>query len=148
MPSVRLLSLLLAASVLVVPARSQRAIRHKLPSLAYVPARVPTGFRYYRWATTTRPLLRITFRNRAKQEITFVASFRKGSCAAGKEKTMQLAGNKVYWSRTGSGQQAWRCVKGRNGRNVQLTAATPLPPTKFGASGIGIVAASGHLIRP
>ena len=131
----------------VVPRHSQLAIRVRLPSLAYVPARVPSGFKYYRWATTTRPALRIWFRDKAQHEITFVATHQVGQCAAGREKTFQLDGNKVYWSHTANEQQAWRCVVGPDKRLVRLTAATPLPPTKFADTGIGRVAASGLYIR-
>jgi hypothetical protein len=131
----------------VVPRHSQLALRAKLPSLAYVPARVPSGFHYYRWATTTRPALRIWFRDKAQHEITFVAVRLVGTCAAGREKTFQLDGNKVYWSHTANEQQAWRCVVGPDKRAVRLVAATSLPPTTFSDSGLGRVAASGHLVR-
>jgi hypothetical protein len=135
------------AAAPVVPRNSQLALRHKLPSLAYVPARVPSGFHYYRWATTTRPALRIWFRDKAQHEITFVAVRLVGACAAGREKSFQLDGNKVYWSHTANEQQAWRCVVGPNKRPVRLVAATSLPPTTFSDSGLGRVAASGHLVR-
>ena len=132
-----------AAAAPVVPVRSQQAIARKIPRYAYVPARVPLGFRYYRWATTQSPqALRIWFRDKAKREITFVASKQNGACASGKEKSFQLDGNKVYWSHSANEQQAWRCIGA-----VRLTVATPLPPTKFSDSGLGIVAASGHRIR-
>ncbi|HEU5361964.1 MAG TPA: hypothetical protein VFU56_01425 [Gaiellaceae bacterium] len=136
-----------AATAPAVPRHSQLALRHKLPSLAYVPTRVGFGFRYYRWATTTRPALRIWFRDSAKREITFVATFQKGACTAGREKTFQLDGNKVYWSQTANEQQAWRCVRGANGRLVRLTVATPIPTTQFADVGIGRIAASGRRVQ-
>jgi hypothetical protein len=142
-----LLATALAAAAPLVPTHSQQAIRQKLPQLAYVPTRIPPGFRYYKWETTTRPLLRITFRNRALQTITFEASFQQGACVAGKQKTLQLDGNRVYWSQTAAGQQAWRCVTSPTGRLVRLATAIALPPTKFGPSGLGIVTASGRLVR-
>lgn len=136
-----------AAAAPVVPRHSQLALRHKLPALAYVPTRVGFGFRYYKWATTTRPALRIWFRDRAKREITFVATFQRGACAAGREQTFQLDGNKVYWSHTANEQQAWRCVTGTKGRLVRLTVATAIPPTRFADVGIGRVAASGKRVQ-
>jgi hypothetical protein len=136
-----------AATAPVVPRHSQLALRHKLPSLAYVPTRVGSGFRYYKWATTTRPALRIWFRDRANREITFVATFQRGACAAGREKTFQLDGNKIYWSHRANEQQAWRCVQGTHGRLVRLTVATPIPPTKFADVGIGRIAASGKRVQ-
>ena len=143
------LALVLAATATaatpVVPVHSQQALKKKLPSLAYIPTRVGSGFRYYKWTTTTRPALRIWFRDKAAREITFIATFQTGACAAGKEKTFQLDGNKVYWSHTANGQQAWRCLA-RNGRTVRLTVATPIPPTRFADVGIGRIAASGRYV--
>jgi hypothetical protein len=136
-----------AAAAPVVPVRSQQALKKKVPSLAYIPTRVGFGFRYYKWATTTRPSLRIWFRDKAAREITFIATFQKGTCASSKEKTFQLDGNKVYWSHTANEQQAWRCVTGTAGRLVRLTAATPMPPTKFADVGIGRIAASGKRVQ-
>jgi hypothetical protein len=133
------------AALPVVPVHSQQALKQKLPSLAYVPTRVGFGFRYYKWATTTRPALRIWFRDAAKREITFIATFQHGSCASGKEKSFQLDGNKVYWSHTANEQQAWRCVT-RSGRSVRLTVATPIPPTTFADVGIGRIAASARYV--
>jgi hypothetical protein len=135
-----------SAAAPVVPLHSQQALKEKLPSLAYVPTRVGSGFRYYRWATTTRPSLRIWFRDKGRREITFVATFQHGACAGSKEKSFQLDGNKVYWSHTANEQQAWRCVT-RNGRAIRLTVATPIPPTKFADVGIGRIAASGRYVR-
>ena len=134
-----------SAATPVVPVHSQQALKKKLPPLAYVPTRVGFGFHYYKWATTTRPALRIWFRDEAAREITFVATFQKGACAAGKEKTFQLDGNKVYWSHTVDEQQAWRCLT-RSGRTVRLTVATPIPPTRFADVGIGRIAASGRYV--
>ena len=57
-------------------------------------------------------------------------------------KSFQLAGNKVYWSQTATGQQAWRCVNG-----MKLAATSSLPPNRFADVGLGRMAASGHRIR-
>jgi hypothetical protein len=130
-----------AATQPVVPTFTQQQIAKRVPRLAYVPARIPTGYRYFRWAVGGSAL-RIWFRNRAKHDVVFVAALRKTPCAAGKEKTFQMGGNKVYWSHTANEQQAWRCVDG-----VQLVAATSQPPTRFADVGLGRVAASGHRIR-
>jgi len=134
-----------AAATPVVPVHSQQALKKKVPSLAYVPTRVGFGFRYYRWATTTRPSLRIWFRDAAKRELTFIATFQHGACATGKEKSFQLDGNKVYWSHTANEQQAWRCIT-RNGRTARLTVATPIAPATFADVGIGRIAASARYV--
>ena len=137
-----------AASTPPVPLHAQQAIRQRTALYAYVPARVPIGFRYYRWSFTPKPpALRIVFRNKAGWEIGFSASPGAACSGAGKEKSFQLDGNKVYWSHTATQQRAWRCVVGRNHKPIQLTASTTVPPTKFADSGLGRVAAAGHYIR-
>jgi hypothetical protein len=133
-----------------VPRKSEQAIVRRAHALAYVPARVPSGFRYYAWRYSGGriPALRIVFRNKAKWEIVFVASAGDGSCTgAGSQHSYQLGGNKVWWAQTDVGQQAWRCVRGANGKLVRLTAETTKPPTRFGPSGIGTVVAAGRRAR-
>ena len=137
-----------AASAPTVPLHAQQAIKQRTALYAYVPARVPLGFRYYRWTFTSKPAaLRIAFRNKAGWEISFVASAQAACAGAGKEKSFQLDGNKVYWSHTAAEQQAWRCVVGRTRALIRLTASTTVPPTKFSDSGLGQVAAAGHYVR-
>ena len=119
----------------------QHAIVQRTPALAYVPARIAVGYRYAAWRHASgRVYLR--FVNKAGKEVLFIVQQQRGPCTAGREKTFQMAGNKVYWSHNAVEQQAWRCVNG-----VQLIAATPQPPTKFGDVGLGTVAASGHRIH-
>jgi hypothetical protein len=130
-----------AAATPVVPVFTQHQIAKTVPAAAYVPARLAIGWRYRRW-THTGGVLRIFFADKAGREITFVAVRFSGNCAAAKEKTFQLAGVKVWWSRTASEQQAWRCVNG-----VKLVAATALGPDRFADVGLGRIVASGHRIR-
>jgi hypothetical protein len=125
---------------MLVPVPVQHQIAQKAPLVAYVPARLSIGWRYQRW--THQGALRIFFANKAGREIVFIASRFKGNCRAGMTKSFQLDGNKVYWSQTATGQQAWRCVNG-----MKLAAATSLPPNRFADVGLGIMAASGHRIR-
>jgi len=97
-----------AALLPVVPRDSQQAIKKRTNLYAFVPARAAFGFRYYAWKFQPgpRPALRIWFRHKTQRnrQITFVASPQTGDCAAGKEKTFQLDGNKVYWSHTATEQ--------------------------------------------
>jgi hypothetical protein len=123
-----------------VPVSAQHAIAKRAPLYAYVPARVGNGYRYAGWTSSSG--VRIIFRNAAGRTIVFSASRQHGVCSAGREKTFQLAGNKVYWSQSATGQQAWRCVGA-----VRLAASTTLPPTKFADVGLGRIASSGHKIR-
>jgi hypothetical protein len=143
---------LLAAAVLtsahpLVPAFTQSEIARRVPALPYVPARLAApSFRYWKW-THTGSALRVFFRNRAGQEIVFVAARFDGTCSAGKEKTFQLAGVKVWWGRTADAQQAWRCVVDPAGRRIKLLARTSLPPDRFADVGLGTIVASGHRLR-
>ena len=139
-----------AAALVPVPLVVQQAIKKRTSAVAYVPARVPFGFRYVRWsyAASPRPVTRIWFRRRLKPpswQIAFVASTQAGPCPRG-EKSYQVDGNKVWWSHTRNEQQAWRCVAGPKGP-VRLTATTPIPPTAFAAVGLAQVAAAGHRIH-
>ncbi|MCW2976459.1 MAG: hypothetical protein JWM06_1740 [Actinomycetia bacterium] len=129
-----------AAATPAVPIFTQHRIAATVPSLAYAPARLPIGWRYERW--THNGALRIFFVNKAGREMVFVAARFSGDCSAGMEKSFQLDGVKVWWSRTAGGQQAWRCVNGR-----RLVAATALAPERLADVGLGRVAASGHRIR-
>ncbi len=137
----------LLALAFLVPAFAQHAIAQRVPLLPYVPSRLAApSFKYVKW-THTGSALRIWFRNKAGREIVFVAARSNGSCTAGKEKTFQLAGVKVYWGHTATQQQAWRCVVDPSGHQVKLVAATSLPPTKFADVGLGTIVASGHRIK-
>ena len=140
-----------AASAPVVPEHSQHAIKKRTNLYAFVPTRIDSRMRYYRWAFEPgkKPALRIWFRHKDNPnwQITFVASPQAGPCATGKEKSFQLDGNKVYWSHTANEQQAWRCVPSPvTLKPIRLTAATALPPTRWADSGLGSVVASGRWV--
>lgn len=111
-----------------------------------MPARVPTGYRYLKWRwVETAGALHIWFRNTSGQQIVFISSWQYGNCPTGKQKTFQLAGTTVYWSRSAKQQQAWRCVKA-DGITIQLTASTTQSPTRIPAVGLGRVAASARRV--
>ena len=133
------------AAAPVVPVRTQAQIAKARPALAYAPTRMLIGFHFRSWRSGPAALYE-RFTNKAGWEITFVSAPLRGLCRAGSIKTFQLDGNKVYWSQTVNGQQAWRCVRNRGGLWVRLVAASPRPPTKLAASGLGRVAASAKRI--
>ena len=136
-----------AAARPMVPFFVQALALKKAGSVAYAPTRVPFGYRYtgYTWLPASRQL---TFRfddrrypRNGTHALRFTAQPFGGtlaSCADGKQKTLQLDGNKVYWD----GRVAWRCVRGPDGRLVKLTTAGPNLPD----SALGIVTASGKRI--
>ena len=133
-----------AATNPVVPVFIQKLALKKAGPFAYTPTRVPFGYRYtsYSWLPASKQL---TFRfddkhyaKNGKHALRFTAQPFAGtlaSCADGKQKTLQLDGNKVYWD----GSVAWRCVRGSNGKLVKLLASGPNLPD----SALGIVVASG-----
>jgi hypothetical protein len=133
------------AAVPAVPVATQAQIARARPSLAYTPTRMLIGFRFRSWRTGPAAVYE-RFTNKAGWEITFVATPLRGTCRAGKVKSFQLDGNKVYWSRTVNEQQAWRCVRNRSGVWVRLVAASPQPPSKLADTGLGRVVASAKRI--
>lgn len=130
-----------AAPPPLVPASVQHAIAKRTAVLAYVPARIAPGYRYAAWRYAGGRVL-IRFLNRAGKEVLFIAEPPRGTCTDGRERTFQMAGNKVYWSHNAVEQQAWRCVNG-----VRLVAATPQPSRAFADVGLGTIVASGHKVR-
>ena len=124
---------------MLVPLPVQQQIVQQAPLVAYVPARLAPGWKYVHWTATEETLV-ISFTKAGTQIDFFVRRFR-GDCTAGRGKTFQLAGVKVYWNHTPSEQMAWRCVGG-----VRMMAVTSLPPNRFADVGLGRMAASGHRI--
>ena len=137
-----------------VPAAVERQIAKKAGIESYSPARMMTGWHYVTWQYVPGEL-RIWFTNRSNRQVRFdVTPLLASSCAAGKQKTFQLSGNKVYWSQNTDAsvdtvqQQAWRCVRNPSGRWMRIVVSSTQPPTKLAAEGLGGVAASARLIRP
>jgi hypothetical protein len=135
----------LAAPVPVVPPFIQQLVQRKAGELAYVPTRKPFGYRYrsYTWrdGRLTIRLVDPRYPNAARHTVLFGAqrfTGRASSCSAGKTKTLQLDGNRVYWN----GTVAWRCVRTPSGRLVKLTASGPNLPDVA----LGIVVASGKRV--
>lgn len=120
----------------LVPPFIQNLVRAKAGSLAYIPTRSPLGYRYsaYRWngRVLTVKLADRRFPVDGQHSIAVTAQRYAGtlaSCGNGREKTLQMGGNKVYWD----GALAWRCVRGSNGRLVRLAASGPnLPDVALG----------------
>jgi hypothetical protein len=130
------------AAAPVVPAPAQQQIARRAPAVAFVPARLATGWRYRNWKVQGG-VLRIWFASKTepRKVVVFSAARFHGSCPAGMEKSFQMAGVKVWYSHTATQQQSWRCVHG-----VKVVASTTMPPTRFSGFGLGRIAASGHRI--
>ena len=129
----------------VVPPFIQKLVRSKAGGLAYVPTRVPFRYRYVGYGWKGRVLtIRIADRRfplDGRRSLAFTARRFGGtlaSCGDGREKTLQMGGNKVYWD----GEAAWRCVRGPDGRAVRLAASGPNLPDVA----LGRVVASGKRV--
>lgn len=115
----------------VVPLAAQVRILVVAGPQAVVPTRMAFGYRYRTWSYGSRARrLAIRFDDRRRppgaRSLAFVAEpFRRplARCGDGRQKTMQLAGNKVYWD----GREAWRCIAGPRGA-VRVAASGPALP--------------------
>ena len=127
-----------------VPAPVRARLAARQGGTLYLPARTPSFYRYRSGATIRNGVLEVTFTNRVRVHAglwrwtnqTFLWRVRPipagFDCAAGKQKTLQMSGNRVY----SAGNRAWRCVGRR-----ELEAVDPsgrLPDV-----GLGYVVASG-----
>jgi hypothetical protein len=132
-------------------------LRAKLANQAggtlYLPARTPLGYRYRAGALVSKGKLTVPFTRRVRvsqgvyrwTKDTFLWHTQpfKGTCTsfAAVDKTLQVSGNKVYWS--SSAGVAWRCVTDRLGRQLVLsatggTALTDSPLSTVVASGLDV----------
>jgi hypothetical protein len=133
------------AAAPVVPVRTQAQIAKARPALAYAPTRMVIGFRFRSWRTGLATVYE-RFTNKAGWEITFVSAPLRGLCRAGSSKTFQLDGNKVLLEQDRQGA-AGLAVRPQPRRALgRLVAASPQPPTKLAASGLGRVVASATRI--
>jgi hypothetical protein len=116
----------------------------------FLPARTPGFYRYRSGAAVSNGQLSVTFTNRVriraglwqwtKKTLVWHAQRYSGDCRAFAtlDKTLQLSGNKVFWSAaTGV---AWRCVKDTSGRSYVLSATST---TGLGDVGLASTVASG-----
>ena len=127
-----------AAPAPAVPRFIQGLVESKAGALAYAPTRLPFRYRYvgYGWDPATQ-VLKLRFADSrfpldGRHTIVFSAQRFGGAlsaCAVGKQKTLQMGGNRVY----SDGSVAWRCVRGSGGRNVRVEASGPnLPDVALG----------------
>lgn len=128
-----------------VPQRVVLAVDRTVPIANFMPTRMLPGYSYAGWSYR-KGVLRIVFRAPGARTIVWTVQPMSGRCDAGKQKSFQLAGNKVYWAGSPGPQHAWRCVTGPTGGPVRLSVSTTQPPTRFADVGLGRVAASARRI--
>lgn len=140
-----------------VPAPLRAELAHAAGGSLYLPARVPSFYRYRSGAAVAGGTLTVPFVNRVRVREgvwrwttqTFTWRVQRlpattGCSAWGQsEKTLQVGGNKVYTSTsTAAGALAWRCVVDRHGRTLVLSAtqagAGAVPLATVVASGLDV----------
>jgi len=137
-----------------IPASLRAQLAAESGGSLYLPARTPLSYRYRSGAAVTKGKLSVTFTNRVRirqglwrwTNPSFVWNVQplpaSTLCASWlpKDKTLQVDGNKVYWSASGKGGTAWRCVTDKRGRSLVLSASST---GNLGDVGLAIVVASG-----
>ena len=124
---IRALALAAAAVVvtsIAVPYRIQRTIVHADPMVAYIPTRLPAGYRSAKYASDRRGF-GIWFNNpvRSPNDLGYDVLVAACSTAGRPMHTfISLNGVRVRWSATYEDQHAWRCLT-RDGMAVILTAS-------------------------
>jgi hypothetical protein len=137
----RLLLIVAALAVSTpIPHNALLAIDGRVVYRNFLPTQMLQGFTYRSWSYKAGAL-RVEFRNKAGLNLEWRVEPMTGTCDAGKQQSFQLGGNKVWWSQQGAEQVAWRCVFDLVGKPLRLAAASTAPPTKLGASGLGVVVA-------
>jgi hypothetical protein len=112
----------------VVPARAQHAIKQQLsPLYAFVPTRLPPGYRYANWMHARRLPTHLTIwftwhRSRYPGLGFNVSADRCPPVHA--MKTYRFGRSIVHWSTTYTDADAWRCVT-RGGRRFLFYASAP-----------------------
>ena len=131
-----------------VPAFTLKSIQAKAGDAAYLPTRLPLGYRYERWQFSNGKLV-VMFKHRQSDDrFSFQVERlpRATHCDLGGafHKTLQMAGNKIYYRGERGEWIAWRCVTSpKTGSRYLLSVHSrgPLPDVALAA-----VAASGKRV--
>jgi hypothetical protein len=97
-----------------VPLAAQKRLVRSHPDLAAVPTRLPlrttfVGWRYDpRTAVVVERFQDVRFPGDPEHALTLTVRRFAGACSAGKARTLQMGGNRVYVDATG--EVAWRCL--------------------------------------
>ncbi len=136
-----LLAAALLAAATPLPRGALLAIDRAVPARNFLPTRMLPGYAYRGWRDGGG-VLRVDFRDRAGQVVEWRVEPMTGTCDAGRQRSFQLDGNKVWWAEDAKEQRAWRCTFDRAGKPVRLVAASAVPGTELAPSGLGLVVTS------
>jgi hypothetical protein len=127
------------STALPIPHTALLAIDRSAGHRNYLPTRT-LNFTYAGWSHKAG-VLRVEFRHKAGLRFEWRVQSMTGSCDAGKQKSFQLGGNKVWWAQSATEQYAWRCVFDQAGKPLRLEAASNASTNKLAPTGLGLVAA-------
>jgi hypothetical protein len=121
----------------VVPLRVQRLLKKRAPQAAYVPSRLPPGYRYFTHENLSGAGFDLYFTCCADKTalIGFDAVLVKRSepCNQGQAaKVFRIHGVVVGWNAGHNDQDAWRCI--RRGSTRLLLTVSGEPPNSEGTS--------------
>jgi hypothetical protein len=120
-----------------VPLRVQRLLKKRVPAAAYVPTRLPVGYRYVKYENLNRTGFDLYFGCCRKYlpSLGFDALLLAGSepCNQGQPaKVFWIEGTVVYWNANGADQSAWRCIRhGRTRLMLTVSGGQLWIPRKF-----------------
>lgn len=134
-----------AASGAQVPAFTLKRIQATAGDRAYLPTRVPLGYRYERWQVPTGKLV-VTFKHKSSADrFTFqVERLPRGmgcDLQGSFHRILQMDGNRVYYGGAKGEWIAWRCVTSPRTQTrylLRVHSSGPLPDVALAR-----VAASG-----
>ena len=94
-----------------VPSRVQRAIAHGYRQLAYLPTRLPHGFRYTSYDGVRGFDFNVWFSSRRGQTVALEYGVVAAECVTqGSTHSFTVNGLRISWSGTYTDQRAWRCI--------------------------------------
>ena len=131
-----------ALAAVPVPRNVVIAVDRNVPIANFMPTRMLAGFEYASWSYR-RGVLRMQFRAAGGRTIVWTVQPMTGTCDAGRQKSFQLGGNKVWWAEGGGAQRAWCCTFAADGVPMRMTASSTTPATRLADVGLGRVVASG-----
>jgi hypothetical protein len=118
-----------AASASVLPRPVAHAIVRRVNApYRYVPGYLPAGDRFWRWESHSRRDLVLRFRQvDGLEDIVFTVGnsgpfSSGGNCGAWHGTVFRLSGVVVRWAATVEDQDAWRCLRSRNGNLIVVAA--------------------------
>ena len=103
-----------------VPAHVRHAIAHDYPGMAWIPGRMPNGYRFARWThSKKRGYLeyQLTFTKLSTSQVASQIYFQvvRRDCPSAPswapEGTFQINGHSVPWARSSTETDAWLCVR-------------------------------------